>query len=126
MVALLNGLCGLPRHATLPITDDIRADLEWWLDFLAKHNGISIIPPPVYDPYIMVTDACLIGGGGHFGYKCFHVDFHPHLITDSAYDINVKEILTVIVALCLWGSQLHGSCILACSDNTTTVQSLNT
>ena len=103
MAALLNGLCGLPRHATSLITDDIRADLEWWLHFLPKYNGISIIPPIVYNPQIVVTDACHTGGGGHFGYKCFHVDFPPHLITDSAYDINVKEILTVIVALRLWG-----------------------
>ena len=126
MAALLNGLCGLPHHATLLITDDIRADLEWWLHFLLKYNGISIIPPIVYDPQIVVTDSCHTGGGGHFGYECFHVDFAPHLITDSAYDINVKEILTVIVAVCLWGSQLHGSHILLHSDNTTNVQSLNT
>ena len=82
--------------------------------------------PSFHDPQIVVTDACCTGGGGHFGYTCFHVDFPPHLITDSAYDINVKEILTVIVALRLWGSQLHGSRILIRSDNTTTVQSLNT
>ena len=126
MMALLNGLRGLPHHATLPITDDKRADLEWWLHFLPKYNGISIIPSPIYDPHMVVTDACLTGGDGHFGYECFHVDFLPHLITDSAHDINFKKILTVIVALCLWGSQLHGSHILVHSDNTTTVQSLNT
>ena len=69
MAALLNSLCGLPRNATLPITDDIRADLEWWLHVLPKYNGISIILPPVYDPHIAVTDACLTGSGGNFGYE---------------------------------------------------------
>ena len=68
MAARLNGLCGLPCHATLPTTDDIRAELEWWLHFLPKYNGISIIPPPVYDPHIVVIYACLTGGGGgHLG-----------------------------------------------------------
>ena len=56
MEALLSGLCGLPRHTTLPINDDIRADLEWWLHFLPKFNGIFIILPLVYDPHIVFTD----------------------------------------------------------------------
>ena len=45
MAALLNGLHGLPHHATLPITGDIRADLEWWLHFLPSTMASSSFHP---------------------------------------------------------------------------------
>ena len=44
---------------------------------------------------------------------------------NNDYNINVKELLAVIVALHLWGSQLAGSRILIRSDNAITVQSIS-
>ena len=125
MSALLNGLRGLPRHGFLTICDDIRADLQWWLCFLVKFNGVSIIPSPVYHPDVLITDACLTGAGGHFQHQCFHIDFPQHIMDNNDYHINVKELLAVIVALRLWGSQLAGSRILIRSDNATTVQAIS-
>ena len=123
--ALLNGLRGLSRHGFLTISDDIRADLQWWLCFLVKFNGVSIIPSPVYHPDVLITEACLTGAGGHFQHQCFHIDFPQHIIDNNDYNINVKELLAVIVALRLWGSQLAGSRILIRSDNATTVQAIS-
>ena len=125
MSALLNGLRGLSPHGFLTISDDIRADLQWWLCFLVKFNGVSIIPSPVYHPDALITDDCLTGAGGHFQHQCFHIDFPQHIMDNNDYNINVKELLAVIVALCLWGSQLAGSRILIRSDNATTVQAIS-
>ena len=124
MSALLNGLRGLSRHGFLTISDEIRADLQWWLNFLPKYNGISIIPLRKYGPDIPITDACQTGAGGHFQNQCFHVAFLDNA-ADNADNINVKELLAIIVALKLSGPQLSGTRIVICSDNLTAIQAIS-
>ena len=125
MSALLNGLCSLSRHGCLTVSDEIRSDLQWWIKFLHRFNRISIIPSPVYCPDVIVTDACLTGAGCHFQAQCFHIAFPEHIMQDDDFNINVKELLAIIVALHLWGSQLAGSRILLKSDNFAAVQAIN-
>ena len=125
MSALLNGLRSLPRQGRLTISDEIRSDLQWWIKFLHRFNGISIIPSPVYCPDVIITDACLTGAGGHFQDQYFHIDFPEHIMQDDEFNINVKELLAIIVALRLWGPQLAGSRLLLKSDNCAAVQAIN-
>ena len=125
MAALLNGLHSLQRSEFLYLNDEIKSDLQWWLAFLPQYNGISLIPPSVYCADTIVTDACLIGAGGVSGNECFHTTFSDHIIEDTDYNINVKEILAIIVSLRLWASQLKGHCLLIQSDNETCVQVIN-
>ena len=99
MAALLNGLHSLQRSEFLYLNDEIKSNLQWWLAFLPQYNGISLIPPSVYCADTTVTDACLIGAGGVFGNECFHTTFPDHIIKDTDYNISVKEILAIIVAL---------------------------
>ena len=73
---------------------------------MPQYNGVSLIPPSVYCADTIVTDACLIGAGGVFGNECFHTTFPDHIIEDTDYNINVKEILAIIVSLRLWASHL--------------------
>ena len=123
--ALLNGLRSLPRQGCLTISDEIRSDLQWWIKFLHRFNGISIIPSPVYCPDVIITDACLTGAGGHFQDQCFHIEFSEHIMQDDDFNINVKELSAIIDALCLWGPQLAGSRLLLKSDNCAAVQAIN-
>ena len=125
MAALLNGLRYLQRSEFLYLNDEIKSDLQRWLAFLPQYNGISLIPPSVYCVDTIVTDACLIGVGGVLGNECFHTSLPDHIIEDTDYNINVKEILAVIVSLCLWASQLKGHRLLIQSDNETCVQVIN-
>ena len=125
MAALLNGLRSLQRSEFLYLNDEIKSDLQWWLAFLPQYNGISLTPPSVYCADTIVTDACLIGAGGVFGNECFHTTFPDHIIEDTDYNINVKEILAIIVSLRLWASQLKGHYLLIQSDNETCVQVIN-
>ena len=99
MSSLLNGLRSLPRQGCLTISDEIRSDLQWWIKFLYRFNGISIIPSPVYCPDVIITDACLTGAGGHFQDQCFHTEFPEHIMQDDDFNTNVKELLAIIVAL---------------------------
>ena len=123
--ALLNGLRSLQCSEFLYLNDEIKPDLQWWLAFLPQYNGISLIPPLVYCADTIVTDECLIGAGGVFGNECFHTTFPDHINEDTDYNINVKEILAIIVSLCLWASQLKGHRLLIQSDNETCVQVIN-
>ena len=66
MSALLNALHGLQCAGFAPVTPEIRSDIRWWLRFLPRYNGVSLIPPPTYLPDVLFTDACATGAGGHF------------------------------------------------------------
>ena len=125
MSSLLNGLRGLRPNQHLVISSEIRADLQWWLQFLARFNGVSIIPPPAYSPDVLFTDACLAGVGGHFQNQCFHAPFPAVIPSTQEYNINVKELLAIIVALRLWGPYMQGSRLLLRSDNMDAVLAIN-
>ena len=83
----------------------------------ACYNGVSIIPPPTYSANVLFTDACITCAGGHFQEQCFHVAFPNYILVDDDYNINIKELLAIIVALRLWGRQLTGRRLLIHSDN---------
>ncbi len=125
MSALLNGLRGLRHNQHLVISPEIRADLQWWLQFLVRFNGVSLIPPPDYYPDALFTDACLSGVGGHFQDQCFQAQFPTDIPSTQPYNINVKELLAIIVALRLWGHRMQGSRILLRSDNMDAVLAIN-
>ena len=125
MAALLNGLRSLQCSEIPYLNYETKSDLQWWLAFLPQYNGISLIPPSVSCADTIVTDAGLIGAGGVLGNECFHTTFTDHIIKDTDYNINVKEILAIIVSLCLWASQLKGHRLLIQSDNETCVQVIN-
>ena len=125
MSSLLNGLRGLRPNKYLLLSAEIKADLQWWLKFLVRFNGISLIPPPLFTPDVLFTDACLSGVGGHFRNQCFHAQFPHAVVSGQQYNINIKELLAIIVALRLWGGHMQGSRILLRSDNLDAVLALN-
>ena len=50
MSRLLNILRTFPSNVTrLPVSSDMRYDVQWWLDFLPPFNRISIIKPTKWD-----------------------------------------------------------------------------
>ena len=56
---------------------------------------------------VFVTDACLTGGGGLCNDQYFHFAF-PAVILAHSLDINCLELLTIVVALQLWGRRWSG------------------
>ena len=90
--------------------------------FISVYNGVSIIPEPVWsNPDAVIScDACLAGAGGWFNGKYFHTEF-PKFIKDMGLHINALELLTVMVALKLWGRFLPAKKIVVCCDNLSSV-----
>ena len=66
MCRLLNALRAMTsRHSELQITDDMRADIEWWIYLLQHYNEVSVIPSnvTVANPDLFACDACPSGCG---------------------------------------------------------------
>ena len=105
---------------------EIKKELRWWLQFLPKYNGVSMMDLEEWsDPdQFCATDACLVGAGGTFDESYFHCEF-PGFIRSKKLHINNLELLTIVVAVKLWGPQLTGKKLVINCDNKSSVLLLN-
>ena len=125
ILALLGKLRHNHHHANL--TAEFRKDLGWWRRFLREYNGVSMIniaqwtsPDEVFS-----TDACLAGCGGVCDGQYFHAGFPP-FISQQTLNISSLELLTIVVALKLWGARWAGLRITVRCDNEAAVTVVNT
>ena len=127
MARLLNFLRSCPELGECPVPDDLRADLRWWLTFLPHYNGVSVIPEVDWsDPdATFACDACLSGAGGWFQGQYFHTAF-PAFIQELGMHINGLEMLTLTVALKVWGRFLSGKKVTMWCDNLSSVVVIQT
>ncbi len=122
----LNFLRGLPRDREVKLDLEVQKDFRWWAEFLPLYNGVSMLPMEDWSEpdAVLATDACLAGCGGVSGGCFFHATF-PEAISKQGLHINALELLTLTVALKLWGPQLKGERIVVLCDNMASVQVLN-
>ena len=104
----------------------VKKDLFWWSKFLPDYNGVSMMAVERWSVVgaVIATDACLEGCGGVGLGEYFHSPF-PKWIQRKAFHINALELLTIVVALRIWGHKLTGKRILIHCDNLSSVQVLN-
>ena len=104
-----------------------KKDLLWWKRFVRQYNGVSLIPHvSISAPdAVFAVDACLTGCGGVFGNQYFHAQFPKHIIAISDNNINFLELLTLTIAVKLWGKSLEGLSIQVFCDNSSAVTVLN-
>ena len=127
MSTLLNTL-RLHRTSKLcPLSAVNNSDLRWWCHFLPHYNGVSIIKisPWLDDRLFLSTDACATDAGGYFNGQYFHTPFPGSILHRFGHDINILELLTIMVALKLWGTLLCGQRIILQSDNANSVLAIN-
>lgn len=124
---LLNLLREFPDEGKLFISDDFKLDLLWWQEFLPNYNGISMMLSEEWccPDQLFSVDACLTGCGGWMNGRYFHCSF-PDFILDQNLHINLCEMLTVVVALKLWGKYFTNLKVVINCDNMVTVRVLNT
>ena len=97
------------------LNESSRADTEWWHTFLAKWNGISILRKPSLTSLEVQLHSDASGSWGYgavWGSAWFQVSWHqqvPHKFVLSS--IVVKELLPIILAAGIWGSQWRGCTI---------------
>ena len=126
MNALLNALRDAPDARAFQITAEMKDDLLWWVHFLPRFNGVSIIKsgPPIDDPLFLSTDACLTGCGGFFRGSYFRWPFPGDILRRYGHDINILELVTILVALRLWCTALAGTHFVIHCDNANSVFAL--
>ena len=104
---LLNFLRGLPKSGQVHVCPEVHKDIIWWKTYLPFFNGVSIMP---LEPWPGVLSK------GHF----FHT-VYPDFIRSQGHSINALELLTLVVALKLWGHLLEGRKEVLLCDNITSV-----
>ena len=113
-------------HHHVRINAPLRADLEWWKEFLGVFNGNTFFvdsePVPTEE---FSTDACPIGGGGFFQGDWFYVNWATNYPSLANVHINLQETFTVLIALERWKDQLRDKWIIGGTDNTTTLSAIN-
>lgn len=124
---LLNWLREIHSCVTAqPIPNLIHKDLKWWKTFLPQYNGVSMMLLEDWSEPdgIFACDACPTGCGGIMQSSYFHEQF-PDFIMEKHLHINALELLTVVVALKVWGHKLKGKKVLIYCDNLSSVNLIN-
>ena len=105
---------------------ETKKNLIWWLKFLPKYNGISMMDLEEWSEpdEFCATDACLVGAGGIFADCYFHCEF-PDFIRKANLHINNLELLTIVIAVKLWGHLWKGKKLVLNCDNKSSVLVLN-
>ena len=86
-----------------------KEDLAWWRTALVVFNGFSPFPADIPEPSdSFATDACLIGGAGHFETDWFFVDWAIDCPELERTNINVLELKSVLIAVHRWSHLWYG------------------
>ena len=119
---LLQALRGCGDRWYIGVTDSIRADLQWFLEFLVTWNGVSLVPSPAPHRTIQV-DACLTGVGAHDGQVAYAARIAPD--NDPVANITEIEAANIVIALhtFLTDDDAGGHIMIHC-DNLPSVQAL--
>lgn len=105
---------------------DAKCDLEMWLLFLERHNGVSIIPDLMWlgesDVQLFTDASGTIGFGGYFKGQWFQGKW-----PDNKKDRSIAwlEFFPIVVSVVLWGDKLKGKRIILRSDNKPVVAIIN-
>ena len=104
-----------------------RADIEWWWQFSRRWNGVAMMVAvnrraPECD---VVSDASGSWGcGAVFRRQWFQLEW-AGLGTTQGYGIMAKELLPIVVAAAVWGSEWAGKTVRARCDNQSVVATVN-
>ena len=107
------------------LSHDVKKDLLWWKTFLDVFNGVELIVPPMVACNIL-GDATLSGAGawneelGQFWSRKF-----PFPMQSPDFPIHLKEFITVIISVRIWGHHWSGKRVALHCDNSSVVETIN-
>lgn len=121
---MLITLRSAPRHGVIVLDNEFKKDVHWFNVFLPDYNGVHLIDSPL-DTTMVELDSCLTGCGGICGTQYYHATF-PQFIIDQQHPICHLEMLNIVVAAKLWGSQWTRKRVTVFCDNAAAVSVLIT
>ena len=111
-----------PWHRTR-ITRDMRADIDWWLNFMDYFNGtVPMVDPRPTTPVFI--DACPVAGGGYHNGQFVYTPWSSWGRTLDLH-INHQEVMSLEPAVVQWGSQWRNKKVLVHCDNQAAVAMIN-
>ena len=120
------------RAPSLLIPPSVRADIDWWTDFIVDFNGRSLLLDPRWtqpDTLDMYTDACVKGYGARYGRRWFQGEWSPdHLAAAHRLkreSMPYLEMLALTLAALTWGHHWSGKKIVFRCDCMPVVQALD-
>lgn len=111
-----------PTHH-VRVSGEMRRDLTWWMQVATSFNGtMAILDDRPTTP--LTTDACLVGGGGHYLGEWYYVPFREWPGVNDL-SINYKEVLAVLPACQMWGKKFSNRRVALHMDNISAVHIIN-
>ena len=112
-------------HHHIRLNVEFRSDLEWWVLFLHRWNGVGMLPSLCSRPHsrTITSDASGKWGCGAF-YTRQWFQF-PWPAAWAEVHITVKELLPIVMSCAMWGHQWKGETVMAYTDNAAVVSIVN-
>ena len=116
-------LLRIPRqpHHFVRLNKDFRADLQWWLAFVGRWNGVAIIPSTA-PPHVEVTS----DASGHWGCGAWSQTswFQFEWPSGTDHHITFKELCALLIAAVVWGPRWQGRKVQWWCDNQAAVHAV--
>ena len=108
------------------LNKSFKKDLRWWFLFMEEFNGVSFIPPPIWEEpdVTFSTDSSMSGCGGICDHEFFHVQF-PVSFMQQGLKIHHLEMMAVLLGVRIWGPRCQGMRVQIYCDNESVVQVIN-
>lgn len=111
------------RHHHIRLSAGFRSDMMWWKTFASHWNGKALIIHQGCKAVELTSDASGSWGCGAWqGQQWFQLAWDHQT---QGLNIAVKELLPIIIASIVWGSQWKGARVIANCDNMAVVSVLN-
>lgn len=100
----------------------LRDDLDWFINFLRRYNGRSLIL--VGDPDILIeADSCMVGGGGWSGRDCYTYKYPTQSI--NGWSISELEAYNCLIAARVLLKGVYNRTVMVVCDNNAAIMSLS-
>ena len=124
---LIDLTCGVSKpHELIELTEETKQDIDTWQSFINEFNGKSVFLPQKWlssDHLTLYSDASgLVGFAAILCSEWFASLWFDEL---RQYQIAIKELFPIVIAMEIWGKELQNKKILFMSDNVSVVQIIN-
>ena len=115
----------LHLHHHIRLNVSARSDIQWWYQFAASWNGVSmLLERKKQNPDVVVTSDASgnWGCGAYCESQWFQLKWMDCIKT---MHITIKEFVPVVMAAAIWGTSWAGKSVLIRSDNAAVVAVIN-
>ena len=113
-------------HHHIRLNTEFRSDLEWWILFLPRWNGVGMLTSLYSRPHTVSITSDASGSWGCGAFSSANQWYQLPLPVEWAnVHITVKELLPVVISCALWGHRWAGESVLAYTDNAAVVAIVN-